>query len=103
MKKYFHLHFELLFWIASLTTLAVMPMPENGFSFCPLHMLGIDFCPGCGLGKAIHLAFHCRFFESVKMHFLGIPAIVIIIGRIISIIKNKIKKTCLWQRIQTQS
>ena len=61
---------------------------ESHFTICPLANLGIEFCPGCGLGASISYLFRGDFILSIQSHPLGIFALIIITLRIISIIKN---------------
>lgn len=87
MKSYLQKKFELITWIAALVLLAWMPFGSGDFSFCPFHLLGFKFCPGCGLGRSVHLLFKGEFRQSFQMHPLGIPATSIIGYRILSLIR----------------
>jgi hypothetical protein len=62
---------------------------HNHFSICLIKLAGFDFCPGCGLGRSISYLLHFNITESVKTHPLGIPAFIIIMHRIISLVRNK--------------
>lgn len=88
---------EGLIWISALIYLALFNDPfHQHFTICPLANAGIEYCPGCGLGNSISLLFNGHFSESFETHFLAIPAIIIIVYRIYSIIKfnrNKIYLT----------
>jgi len=80
---------EALIWILGLTYLAFFNSPDSAhFTICPFANLGIDFCPGCGLGNSISYLFKGDFVASFHSHPLGIFALLIIIIRIITIIKN---------------
>jgi hypothetical protein len=80
-------------WTAALFyfTFFVNPL-ETHFTICPLSNVGFEYCPGCGLGNSISLFFNGYFIESFKTHILGIPALIIILHRIYSIIKFNLKK-----------
>ena len=79
---------ELLMWLAILLVL-MLPMPaEQHFTLCPFQNLGLDYCPGCGLGRSCNMAFHGNFVDSLKMHPFGIFAIIVITFRIYSLIRN---------------
>ncbi|HQF43540.1 MAG TPA: DUF2752 domain-containing protein [Ignavibacteriaceae bacterium] len=81
------LGFEGLIWISALIYLALFNDPfHQHFTICPLANLGFEHCPGCGLGNSISLFFHGYFIESFKAHILGIPAILIILYRVFSLI-----------------
>lgn len=86
---------ELIFWVLALMTLAIATPEEYGhahhFTLCPLANLGIDSCPGCGVGRSITQLLHGNFTESWKHHWFGIPALLIIVFRIVGLIKLNIK------------
>ena len=98
---YFFLPLEAFFWIITLTALAILQPSENShLSLCPLSNFGFKFCPGCGLGRSISFLFHGSVRESVAMHPLGIPAVLIISWRIITLLYdflNNIKLHNKWQ------
>ena len=80
-------------WIAAIIYLAFFVNPfEAHFTICPLANAGFEHCPGCGLGNSISLLFHGFITESFNTHILGIPALLIILHRIYSIIKFNLKK-----------
>ena len=75
---------EAFIWIAALVFLAFFVNPnEVHFTICPLSNLGFDHCPGCGLGNSIALIFRGDFSQSFSTHILGIPALLIILHRIL--------------------
>jgi len=89
-------HLEAFIWIAALIVLAVSSPVDTHYSLCPLHNLGFDWCPGCGLGHSISWLFRGDIEQSFHAHPLGIPALIIILLRIISIFrKNKRYKSLL--------
>lgn len=57
------------------------------FTWCPLANLGIQWCPGCGLGRSITQLFHGNIAESLKLHWFGIPALLIICMRVVTLLK----------------
>jgi hypothetical protein len=79
---------EGLIWIFALMYLAIFINPlHTHFTICPLSNLGFEHCPGCGLGNSIAFLFRGNFTQSFNSHILGIPAVIIIIHRIVSLIK----------------
>jgi len=87
-------HLEAFIWIAALITLAFSSPLDTCYSLCPLDNLGISWCPGCGLGHSISWLFRGEILHSIHTHPLGIPALIIIIIRIISIFrKNNLYKS----------
>ncbi len=88
VRLFGYVNFELLFWLAALIYLSAGNfVNETHFSFCPLHNLGISFCPGCGLGRSVSFLLHGEFLKSYHTHWLGPFALVIIIYRIVQLIK----------------
>ena len=75
-------HFELVFWVAGLIALFLLPEKATAFSLCPSRLLGLGHCPGCGIGHAIHYALHLQLSLSFQHHPLGIFAVIIIFIRI---------------------
>lgn len=83
---------EAVFWIIALLYLFfINPYEVQKFTLCPFHNLGIEYCPGCGLGRSISFLYHGDFFHSLKTHPLGIAAFILILLRIIQLIKQTIK------------
>jgi hypothetical protein len=76
-------------WLSGLVYLLLIHSTgETHFTICPLANLGIEFCPGCGLGNSISYIFKGDFIASIHSHPLGILALIILTIRIITIIKN---------------
>ena len=77
---------ELILWLTALLLLAAARLDglhgSPHFSLCPLAAAGLSWCPGCGLGRAVTQAMHGNFRESLQLHLMGIPAILIIGARI---------------------
>ncbi|MFC2124273.1 DUF2752 domain-containing protein [Bacteroidota bacterium] len=86
---------EAAIWIAALGLL-IFNDPGNTLtsSICPFHNIGLDFCPGCGLGTSISYAFRGQFEASFGSHPLGIIAILILISRIFTLLKRSYKENC---------
>ena len=76
---------ELVFWIIALVLLATANPHEHHFSLCPLANLGVDWCPGCGLGRSISALFHGEIRESLNFHWFGLPALMVIFYRIVTL------------------
>jgi hypothetical protein len=75
------LNLEALIWILGLVYLFFVDTNSH-YSFCIFKNLGIDFCPGCGLGRSIHYLMHFEIVKSVNTHPLGIFAFVVLVNRI---------------------
>ena len=75
-------NFELIFWIAALVLLFFMKANISTQSLCLFKWFNSAYCPGCGLGHSIQAALHLQFMASVKLHPMGIAAVLIILNRI---------------------
>ena len=79
---------EALFWMAAIIFLALIePAESTHFTICPFSAIGIDFCPGCGLGRSVSYFLHGDFSTSLAVHPLGIFALIVLTTRVISLIK----------------
>lgn len=82
---------EAFIWSAAIILLFFINISgESHFTLCPLKNIGLDFCPGCGLGSSIHHLLHLNFQDSYNAHPLGIFAVIILIHRIGVILKNNL-------------
>jgi Protein of unknown function (DUF2752) len=96
MKNYFTKLFHLIspeaiIWIFSLLILAFIHVDNSShFTICPFKNLGIDFCPGCGLGKSIHYLLHFDIDNSLNSHPLGVFAFAVLIKRIFELTKSSV-------------
>ena len=80
---------EAWLWMAGLFALALHdPHTGTHFALCPLHYLGFDFCPGCGLGRSISYLMHGEVVNALSMHPLGLFALIILTYRIVQLIRN---------------
>lgn len=80
----FRFHREAVIWFLALVYLAYFNPYHTGehFSVCLLHLLGFDWCPGCGLGHSVSFLLHGDLSASWESHWLGLPALIILIHRI---------------------
>ena len=86
IKQFIRKNFELLFWIAALIALAIAdPASPSHYTLCPLKLMGITWCPGCGLGHSIAWLLHGDIKNSFHAHWIGIPALVIILYRVVGL------------------
>jgi hypothetical protein len=91
IKQFFLKYFELVFWVSALISLAFTnPAAAGHFSLCPLKTMGITWCPGCGLGHAISWLLHGDVRNSLQAHWLGIPALAVILYRIYGLITQRV-------------
>lgn len=52
--------------------------------------MGFTWCPGCGIGHAIAWLLHGDVKNSLHAHWLGIPALILIVYRIIVLFKDNV-------------
>lgn len=82
---------EALIWVSGLIALAFINAGGSShFTICPLKNIGIDFCPGCGLGKSIHYLLHLEIEQSLTAHPLGIFAFAVLVRRIYELMKQSL-------------
>lgn len=74
---------EALFWLSGLAVVAVAdPSGEPWIRVCLFDhlgsLVGLEFCPGCGLGRSVGYLVRGDIAASLSMHPLGIPAVGVI-------------------------
>jgi hypothetical protein len=80
---------EAFIWLAVLVYFAISPVHASGhFTICPLSLAGFEYCPGCGLGRAIVLLLHGKIYESFNMHPLALFALIVLIARIVAVFRK---------------
>lgn len=92
--KIFHnFPLEAFIWPIGIAFLALINLENESshISICPFAFLGIEFCPGCGLGRSINYLFNLNFSASFSAHPLGLPALLVLLFRSIYLIKSSIK------------
>ncbi|MTI20304.1 DUF2752 domain-containing protein [Fulvivirga sp. RKSG066] len=82
---------EALIWLVALLVLAILDPTRSHISICPLSLLALDFCPGCGLGHSIGYLFRGEFLLSFKTHPLGAVAVVLLLYRSASLLYKNYK------------
>lgn len=80
---------EGVIWLAALSYLALaLPSVYERFHFCWFKLIGLgEYCPGCGLGHSITAFLHGNISQSWELHKLGIPAVAVLVGRILQLAK----------------
>ncbi|MEQ9092133.1 MAG: DUF2752 domain-containing protein [Balneola sp.] len=81
-------HIEWVAFITGLVLMATMDPFSAGSSLCFFEFIGIEFCPGEGLGHSIAWLFRGEFNNSVNANLFGIPAVIILSLRILQIWKD---------------
>ena len=77
---------EAAIWVAALVVLA-LGNPNSDFHFTifwPYYVWGIK-SPGYGLGHSISYLFRGDVISAIETHILGIPAVAIILWRVITL------------------
>jgi hypothetical protein len=72
---------EAYIWLAGIILLTLTNPYIQEWTLCPLHNLGFEYCPGCGLGRSVSLILRGDFIASWQMHPLGGLALVVLITR----------------------
>jgi hypothetical protein len=86
------INLEAVLWIfALLYLLLINPYEVQRFTLCPFHNLGIEQCPGCGIGRSISFLYQGDIARSIETHPLGIAALLLITLRIIQLTIQTIK------------
>lgn len=88
LLDFFQKNFEGFLWLLALLLLAFMSPGLDEPSLCAFRWLGIESCPGCGLGHSISAAFHGQIAASFDFHPLGIFAIFILSIRSFTVFKD---------------
>jgi len=87
---------ELLFWMGALLMLGSAGLNSDPdashLTLCPLANLGFDWCPGCGIGRAIACLLQGELMKSLEYHWFGLPALLIICLRIYTLMKLELSK-----------
>lgn len=95
MKRFW---LEMCFWVLALLLFAMAKIKEPHFTLCPLANLGWRGCPGCGLGRSIILLFDGQFKQSLSQHWFGIPAVAIILYRIVQLWRLNFNKSIITEK-----
>lgn len=75
---------EAAIWTLGLVVLGMWGGDLHGhLTICLPTMLGLDACMGCGIGHAAGLALRGDLAGSWQAHPLGMPAVVILLARIV--------------------
>ena len=82
IKKIKLLPLELLFFTAALIDLFFANATNPQYILCPLKILKLNFCPGCGLGHALHYLMHGKFKLAWQTHYLAFLALPVLVHRI---------------------
>ncbi|HLF33779.1 MAG TPA: DUF2752 domain-containing protein [Cyclobacteriaceae bacterium] len=100
-RIYYYFPIEAFIWLTILIALLIYdPAYDRHMSLCIFNRLGIDICPGCGLGRSIAFLIQGDLRNSLAMHPLGMPACLILSSRVINLFHNFFKNNKtrnLWQ------
>lgn len=79
---------EAIIWIAVLLIFVFSPVANEHITLCPFNLAGIDYCPGCGMGRALIMLLHGDIVNSFAMHPLAIFTLVLLLIRISVVVRN---------------
>jgi hypothetical protein len=80
-------------WTIVLVVLFFMDRGSASGSLCLFRFLGLENCPGCGIGHSISEALHFNFSKSFEAHIMGLPATFFLILFIIRTFISSIKQS----------
>lgn len=81
-------HIEWIVFLLGLVLMATMDPTVQGTSFCFFDFIGIEFCPGEGLGHSIAWLFRGDISNAFKANLFGPFAVIILSFRILQIWKD---------------
>lgn len=84
MKKVrlFDLPLEGIVWFIGLIWIMLTGHDNHAISFCFFKFIGLEFCPGCGLGHAIYQLATGNFLHAWQLQPMSYIALPILIYRI---------------------
>ena len=83
---------EAVVWAAGLLMLAFAdPGDQQHVTICPVALSGVEWCPGCGLGRSVSFLFKGSVIESFNAHPLGLFAVIVLSFRIYQLTKAHLK------------
>jgi hypothetical protein len=85
------LNTELFCWLFILAALAIVNPSHTHFTLCVFNLTGLEWCPGCGIGHSISYLLHGNLQQSWQSHYLGLPALLIILHRCINLSISQFK------------
>ena len=81
-------HIEWVIFSIGIILMATMDPLNTGTSFCLFELIGVQYCPGEGLGHSIAWLFRGELRNSIDANLFGIPAVLILSFRILQIWKD---------------
>ncbi len=92
IKHIFTNYFEIAVFLAGLLFMALLdPVTDYKSSWCLYEIVGINFCPGEGLGHSIAYIFRADIYKAMEANILGPFAIIILISRIGFLVRKNIE------------
>ncbi len=80
---------EAAVWMGGLIALACTdPTQEGLFDLCVFQWMGLERCPGCGLGHAVAFLFRGEVVASFQAHPFGGLALAVLGGRIFTLARD---------------
>lgn len=74
-------------WAGGLLLMAMLDPNASGETLCLFAQLGIEWCPGCGLGQAIALLARGEWAASVAAHPLAPLVVAGLVVRIATVLR----------------
>jgi|AntRauTorckE6833_2_1112554.scaffolds.fasta_scaffold07284_6 hypothetical protein len=86
--RFLNKHSEWIVFSIGLLLLGTMNPENSGISLCFFDFIGIEFCPGEGLGRSISYTMKGDFSSALNAHLAGPAAVGILLSRIIHVCRN---------------
>lgn len=80
---------EAIFWLLILLAPVFIDVStEQHFTLCLFKNIGWDFCPGCGIGRAMAYLYRADLSSSLMSHPFAIPVVLILGHRVFQLIRK---------------
>lgn len=88
-----YIPWEAVFWTLGLLAMACADPDAPGLiDGCLFQWLGVERCPGCGLGHAVAYLTRGEVVASFRAHPLGIPAVAVLTGHIARLVHEAFER-----------
>lgn len=64
------------------------PYADNGFSWCLFEIIGLNLCPGEGLGHSIAFLFRGDYQNAIEANLAGPLAVLVIVSRVLFLLRK---------------
>lgn len=79
---------EAAIWVAGLGAMVMLDPTGESQTWCLFSRLGIEICPGCGLGHAVAFLVRGEWAASFASHPLAVPVILGLSIRVMQLLRD---------------